>query len=290
MKLPCLMLHGGMFHDRPDRRFYDGLERIAPGAYERLEDGKPPVSVVCHAVKAMEDDPVFNAGRGSFPQTDGVRRMDAACMDGSDLSVGAVLGLRGVAHPVAVAERLRTDGRTCILCGEPARQYARETGTFEPLEETSAAHGDGPPGESGGPCDTVGAVAVDAHGRCAVAVSTGGVRDARPGRVGDVPMAGCGFYADDELGAACMTGEGEHILRAAVALRAVNGLAGSGPQKAMERALGWARRRIPQLVAGGMVVSRSGDVGFSISRGGLYLAAVSAGELIMTSATDQRRI
>jgi beta-aspartyl-peptidase (threonine type) len=157
-------------------------------------------------VRQLEDDPVFNAGNGAVRNEAGGVQMDASIMDGASLAIGAVVGLKTARNPVTVARGLLQD-KAVLLAGEGAESFAR---SYQPVagRERGIAVG----------CDTVGCVARDHQGHLAVATSTGGLEGTRVGRVGDVPLPGCGFYADDTRGAVSLSGEGEAIARLVLAM------------------------------------------------------------------------
>jgi beta-aspartyl-peptidase (threonine type) len=208
-------------------------------------------------VRILEDDPAFDAGRGSRLNCEGRVEMDASIMDGSTLEAGAVAAIRNVLHPIGVARRVMIDSRHVMLVGDGARAFARASGarlcrTEELLvgreleryrrvragerelverEFDDRALGD----DSWG---TVGAVALDSRNHLAAATSTGGTQDKAPGRVGDTPVIGAGTYADDLAGAASATGWGESILRVVLSKYAVDRMAaGRSPLEAGAEAL-----------------------------------------------------
>jgi beta-aspartyl-peptidase (threonine type) len=163
----------------------------------------------------MEDEPLLNAGIGACLNLDGVVELDAGVMEGSELRAGGVAGLKDVRHPVDLAAAVMRHGRHVLLAGDGASRFARDHGIemadpaifITDRKRQELLHG----------ADTVGAVARDAEGRLAVAVSTGGVNGKLPGRIGDSPIPGAGFYADDRFGAVCGTGQGEAFIRLALA-------------------------------------------------------------------------
>jgi beta-aspartyl-peptidase (threonine type) len=167
------------------------------------------------AVRLMEDEPLLNAGIGACLNEDGVVELDAGVMEGSELRAGGVAGLKDVRHPIDLAAAVMRDGRHVLLAGDGASRFAREHGIemadpaifITDRKRQELLHG----------ADTVGAVARDADGRLAVAVSTGGLTGKLPGRIGDSPIPGAGFYADDRFGAVCGTGQGEIYLRLVLA-------------------------------------------------------------------------
>jgi L-asparaginase / beta-aspartyl-peptidase len=163
----------------------------------------------------MEDEPLLNAGIGACLNLDGVVELDAGVMEGAELRVGGAAGLKDVRHPIDLAFKVMRDGRHVLLAGDGASRFAREHGVemcdpaifITDRKRQELLHG----------ADTVGAVARDSEGHFAVAVSTGGINGKLPGRIGDAPVPGAGFYADDRFGAVCGTGKGEAFLRLALA-------------------------------------------------------------------------
>jgi beta-aspartyl-peptidase (threonine type) len=227
----------------------------------------------------MEDDPTFNAGRGSVLNQVGEVELDAAVMDGSNLAVGAVAAVQGIKNPVALARRVMDHSPHVLIVGSGAAAFARGEGietcsTADLIVERERKRWDrarkrrqGQPGNqapvSFGPGDTVGAVARDSKGHVAAATSTGGTLLKLPGRVGDSPIVGCGLYADDRLGAASSTGWGEGIVRITMARRAVDFLgSGSPAPEAARRAIGLLEIR-PEDHGGIIVIAPDGNLGFA---------------------------
>jgi len=213
-----------------DAELRDAVARVLRSGREQLERGARSLDVVQAAVAALEDDPLFNAGRGSALTSDGSVEMDAALMDGATRAAGAVACVRGIRNPIALAREILDDARHVLLAGEGAERFARERGvasaaeswlvTEERRAELASARAGGrvsldrdEPGANG----TVGAVARDARGHLAAATSTGGMTNQRPGRIGDSPILGAGTWADDASCAVSATGHGEVFLRAAFA-------------------------------------------------------------------------
>ena len=163
----------------------------------------------------MEDEPLLNAGIGACLNLDGVVELDAGVMEGSELRAGGVAGVKDVRHPVDLAAAVMRDGRHVLLAGDGASRFAREHGIE--MADPAIFITDRKRQELLYGADTVGAVARDSDGRLAVAVSTGGINGKLPGRIGDSPIPGAGFYADDLFGAVCGTGDGEAFIRLALA-------------------------------------------------------------------------
>jgi beta-aspartyl-peptidase (threonine type) len=200
-----------------------GLERALAAGYSTLAHGGASVDAVEAAVRVLEDEPLFNAGRGAVLTADGGHELDAAIMDGATLAAGAVACVRCVRHPVALARRVMEQSGHVLLAGPGAEAYAREQQfEFMPCEwfdteerraEWLAQSARERAPESG----TVGAVALDGRGNLAAATSTGGTTGKRSGRVGDSPLIGSGTYAANAGCAVSATGQGEFLIRATVA-------------------------------------------------------------------------
>jgi beta-aspartyl-peptidase (threonine type) len=204
----------------------DGLEAALVAGSAILEKGESALDAVEAAVRVLEEDSCFNAGRGSVLTATGCIELDAAIMDGRTRAAGAVSGLRTTRAPISLARRLLDQGPHVFISGHGADDFARDHG-FEQvdnswfeiperrrqLEELLDAAGFDDEVKYG----TVGAVAVDADGHVAVATSTGGLTAKRWGRVGDSPLIGAGTYADDRSAAVSATGSGEYFIRAVAA-------------------------------------------------------------------------
>jgi beta-aspartyl-peptidase (threonine type) len=252
---PTIIVHGGAW-DIPDALVDDhlaGVRAAAAAGGAVLRTGGTALDAVEAAVRLMEDDPIFDAGRGAFLTSDGTVELDAGLMLGATRQVGAVAAVRRVAHPITLARRVLESERFAFLVGEGATRFAAACG-IELVDEAAlivarererwdAERRDptfDPQRAFGGlPGDTVGAVALDRHGHLTAATSTGGVPFKHPGRVGDSPLPGCGYYATP-AGGASSTGYGEAILRAGLARTAVERLAPPwdlSPQEAARAAL-----------------------------------------------------
>lgn len=180
------------------------------------------------AARVLEDDPHFNAGRGSVFTYQGTNEMDAAIMDGGTLAAGAVTGATATKNPVSLARAVMEHSPHVLLSREGADQFSRERGLEQvgpewfatperrhQLELMKADENHYFDAEL--KYGTVGAVACDVHGHVAAATSTGGLTGKRWGRIGDSPLIGAGTYADDRAAAISATGAGEYFIRAAVA-------------------------------------------------------------------------
>jgi len=177
--------------------------------------GQGALAAAVAAVRHMEDEPLLNAGIGACLNSDGVVELDAGVMEGAALRAGGAACLRDVRHPIDLAVAVMQDGRHVLLAAEGASRFAREHGVE--MADPAVFITDRKRQELMQGADTVGAVARDAEGHLAVAVSTGGIKGKLPGRIGDSPIPGAGFYADDRFGAVCGTGQGEAFIRLGLA-------------------------------------------------------------------------
>jgi beta-aspartyl-peptidase (threonine type) len=239
-RVTTVIVHGGAGADPTDRpdELREGMRAAALAGWRALGGGGRAVDAVEAAVRALEDHPRFNAGRGSVLTAAGTVEMDASIMDGDRRACGAVAAVSRVANPVTLARRVMEDDRHVLLVGDGAHAFARAVGlpdcnptllTTDRQRARLAAHVE----DNGG---TVGAVAIDRHGTIAAATSTGGMIGKRPGRVGDSALIGCGTYADSRLGGVSCTGSGEAIIRVVLAHVTLDRLAQDGDPEAAARA------------------------------------------------------
>lgn len=267
----ALIVHGGAKIIASDQAAAHtaGVLAAVERAGALLAAGGTALDAVETAVRLLEGDPTFNAGFGAVLNSDGVVELDASIMDGRTLGIGAVGAVQGVRHPISVA-RMMLPHTAILLVGEGALRFAKENGgEVCPPEQMIA------PGSPGArEPDTVGCVALDRAGHIACGLSTGGLTGKRPGRVGDSPLPGCGFYADDDRGAAAFSGDGESIARVTLAARVMEGLQGAGPQRALNDALRALERVGGE--AGGIVLDRRGRFGCAHTSRNFAVAGASA--------------
>jgi beta-aspartyl-peptidase (threonine type) len=234
---PCpfvLLVHGGAgVIDRadmtPDREaaYREGIRAALMAGYAILAPGGTSLDAVTAAVCVLEDDPLFNAGRGAVFTAEGANELEAAIMDGASLRAGAAALLTTVKNPVRLARLVMEKTRHVMLAGRGAEALARAHGleivepgyffTERRLEALQRVRGALDPlrgaiteADRHG---TVGAVALDAMGNLAAATSTGGRNGKLPGRIGDTPTIGAGTYANNATVAVSGTGEGEYFMR-----------------------------------------------------------------------------
>ena len=289
-----LVLHGGagmMTRERigaeTDAGARTGLSAALDAGATILAGGGSALDAVEAAVRVLEDDPHFNAGRGAALSHEGVAELDAAIMDGCDRSAGAVAGVTGTRNPVSLARAVMTESRHVLLGGEGADQFSREHGIEQAdqnwfvlperrrqLEELKARGADSFDVDM--KYGTVGAVALDTHGHVAAATSTGGVTGKRWGRIGDSPLIGAGTYADDRACAVSATGSGEYFIRLGVAheICALVRLTDAPLQAAADSVMA----EVKALGGSGGVIltGPGGEAVWSFNTAGMYRAAIDS--------------
>ena len=300
-----LVIHGGAGSMRPGRLdpeqekcARDGLEAALSAGAAILEKQEPALDAVEAAVRVLEEDVCFNAGRGSVLTAEGLIELDAAIMDGRSRAAGAVSGLRTTRAPISLARELLEHGPHVFLSGHGADDFARDHGLeqvenswFEvperrrQLEELLASHGFDDEVKYG----TVGAVAVDVDGHVAVATSTGGLTAKRWGRVGDSPLIGAGTYADDRSAGVSATGSGEYFIRAVAAHQLAERvrLGGQSLQEALDAVLA----DIQTLGGkGGLIaVARNGEAAWGFTTPAMYRGMADAtGRTVAIYGSDER--
>lgn len=205
-------------------------------------EGTSLIAAVERGINAIELDPaVDSVGYGGFPNAAGEVELDAALMDGRDLSVGSVAALKGCRRPISVARAVLEHCHHSMLVGQGAHEFAVAHGfaVEETLHERArAAYERWRAAQDGGGHDTIGLCATDGSGHLTAACSTSGLRFKHPGRVGDSPIVGSGLYADDRAGAAAATGDGDHIQRYCLSFLVVELMrGGAAPMDACRQAL-----------------------------------------------------
>ena len=313
-----LVVHGGagtierseMTLER-EREHRAGLERALTAGYEILKRGGPSLDAAEAAVRVLEDDPHFNAGKGSVFTSAGTNEMDAAMMDGKTLKAGAVANLRHVKNPISLARLLIEKSDYVVsksprvgplfMAGEGAEMFAKENGielvdqkyfftqerwnALQKVKESEKAGGEG--GKKFIITDqdrhgTVGAVALDQQGNLAVATSTGGTTNKKSGRVGDSPIIGGGTYANNATCAISCTGDGEFFIRAAVAhnVSALIEYRGMKLEEAAQMALDKAKKLGGE---GGLIaIDKHGNIALPFNTSGMYRGYVDPdGKLVV---------
>jgi len=302
----ALAIHGGAGALPPralsaerEAAFHAGLAQALGAAQAILEADGRALDAVEEAVAMLEDDPLFNAGRGAVLTMDGTVELDASIMDGEQLRAGAVATVRRVRNPIRLARRVLEDTPHVFLVDEGADRFAEQSGValvandyfITPdrlqqlealrwrLKQTGAGSSAMPAALDEPPFGTVGAVARDPAGRLAAATSTGGMNGKRPGRVGDSPVIGAGCYADNHSCAVSTTGHGEWFLRTVQAydIAARLSYGGASLAAAVSAAID---ERLPRLGgSGGLIaVDRQGTLEIRYNTPAMFRASVRSGE------------
>ena len=298
-----LLVHGGAGTLRPDAMagregaYRAGLSRALRAGGAVLAAGGTALDAVVAAVVELEEDELFNAGRGAVLTEAGRHEMDAAVMDGPDRRVGAVAGICGPRNPVRAARAVMEGSEHVLLAGEGALTFCRGAGLEwmdddwfgtearrEALRHVLRDRAGGGRADDFDRHGTVGAVACDSAGRLAAATSTGGMTAKRPGRVGDSPLAGAGTWADGACAVSC-TGHGESFIRAAVAheISARMRLAGQDLAAAAGGVLG----ELPAAAGGLIAVGADGSWTMPFNTRGMYRGVLAAGGEPMVAIYDE---
>ncbi len=293
----AIAIHGGAgtlpraeMSEARERQIRAGLAEALDAGREVLESGGSSLDAVTRAVVALENDPLFNAGRGAVFTIDGRNELDAAIMDGGSLKAGSVCGVGHVKNPVELARAVMDHSEHVMLSGLGAEDFALSRGftmmprsyfhTDERWRQLERIRG----GDAGlsrmtiSHIGTVGAVALDRHGGLAAATSTGGMTGKRYNRIGDTPIIGAGTYADNRSCAVSATGHGEIFIRAAVAhdICARMRFGGRSLAQAVREVI---YEELPALHGEGGVIAvdRRGHVEMAFNSEGMFRASVSAG-------------
>ncbi|MDB5832335.1 MAG: Asparaginase [Caballeronia sp.] len=322
-----IAVHGGagtilrtLMEPEAEQRYHTSLNDILAAGQSVLAAGGSALDAVSEAVRLLEDNPLFNAGRGAVFTADGTHELDASIMDGSTLEAGAICCVKRVRNPVLVARRVLEASEHVMFTGAGAEAFAVAQG-FELVDpsyfHTDARHKqwllargqqrvmldhDGatlsaPSSDDDGedptphePIDpnrkfgTVGAVALDQHGHLAAATSTGGVTNKQVGRVGDAPLIGAGCYADDATCAVSTTGSGEMFMRMVAAYDVAAQMAYRGVSLE-EAAADVVMKRLPRINGrGGLIaVDALGNVTLPFNTEGMYRGFARVGAAPVTA-------
>jgi len=286
-----LAIHGGagvvLNRISPGRfgEYEVSLGRILDSGFDILEQGGSSLDAVTVAVRMLEDDPLFNAGRGAALTSEGTAELDAAIMDGRDERAGAVAAVQHVRNPVELARYVLEKSPHVLLVGSGAEELALRGGImlvpneyFRTSERARQLESE-KRGERGGdvvaaPQGTVGAVALDAMGNLAAATSTGGITNKHLGRVGDSPIVGAGTYARNGVCAVSGTGQGEYFIRAVAAhhIAAAVEYRGLALEDAVHELV---HRVLPRLggLGGVIAIGADGEVAMDFNTEGMFRGA-----------------
>ncbi|MFZ1530415.1 MAG: isoaspartyl peptidase/L-asparaginase [Ferruginibacter sp.] len=272
------------------------LKQALDSGYQILETGGTALDAVKAAVVVLENDLLFNAGRGSVFTKNGTHEMDASIMDGKTLAAGAVAAVQHIRNPVLLAEAVMKNSPHVFLTGAGAAEFAKQQGIAEApgeyffsqfrynqwqqMKETDGYaldHSTSEALQKEKKFGTVGAVACDVHGNIAAATSTGGMTNKSFGRIGDTPIIGAGTFADNKTCAISCTGHGEPFIRA-VAAHAVSCLIeykGLDLKEAMQEIV--HKKLVDMEGEGGMIgVDAAGNISMQFNSEGMYRAMKSS--------------
>ncbi|HFF9832478.1 isoaspartyl peptidase/L-asparaginase [Serratia marcescens] len=302
MSKPVIAIHGGAgaitraaLSAEKERQYIQALSEIVAAGQAVLAQGGSALDAVTEAVRLLEECPLFNAGKGSVFTHQGTHELDACVMDGRTCDAGAVAGVSHIRNPVLAARAVLENSEHVLFAAEGAEKFAAAHGLemvtpdffftqerFDQLHRAQAEQGrvlldhDGA-ARAGDPLDpdrkfgTVGAVALDALGNLAAAISTGGMTNKQAGRVGDTPIIGAGCYANNATVAVSSTGTGEIFMRgvAAYDVSALIEYGGLSLQAASDRVV---MEKLPALGgSGGMIaVDRHGNIALPFNCEGMY--------------------
>jgi L-asparaginase / beta-aspartyl-peptidase len=293
-----LAIHGGAgtlprneMSAESERSYRSGLSEALSAGYAVLQSGGGSLDAVTAAVVMLEDNPLFNAGRGAVFTLEGRNELDASIMEGSTLQAGAVCGLTKIKNPVQLAKAVMQRSEHVMLAADGAEEFARSLG-FEFVPQSyfyTDARWKQLERIRGGDTSlsaltishvgTVGAVALDSAGHLAAATSTGGMTGKRFHRIGDTPIIGAGTYADDRSCAVSATGHGEIFIRAAVAhdICARMRFGGRSLSQAVREVV---LQELPAMQGEGGVVSidAAGEIAMEFNSEGMFRASRREGE------------
>lgn len=298
-----LLIHGGAgvmrraeMTPEMDASYRAGLNEALEAGSKVLAGGGKAIDAVEAAVRVLEDNPNFNAGKGAVLTREGVAELDASIMDGRDRRAGAVAQVRTVKNPIRAARHVMDHSGRVMFAGPDVDEMAKEAGleivppdyfitprrlealkramagTFEPMDRYG----------------TVGAVAMDRNGDLAAATSTGGMNAKPPGRVGDAPIIGAGTYADNASCAVSSTGDGEYFIRASVARMICARVAMQ--DMSAEQAAQATLDEVKALggTGGVIVISNDGSVALSMNTEGMFRGhADASGKKVVGIYTDE---
>ncbi|MEO8439797.1 MAG: isoaspartyl peptidase/L-asparaginase [Spartobacteria bacterium] len=229
-----MVIHGGAgtierdtMTPEKEAAYKSGLEQSLQAGYAVLKRGGTSLDAVEAAIRVLEDNPLFNAGKGAVFTHEGTNELDSSIMDGKTLKAGAVSGLKRIPNPISLARMVMEQSPHVMLYGEGAEAFAKEKGvklvdpkyfyTEERWQALQKVKASPTPMTDKDRHGTVGAVALDQAGNLAAGTSTGGTTNKQYGRIGDSPIIGAGTYANNQTCGVSCTGDGEYFIRSGVA-------------------------------------------------------------------------
>ena len=315
----AIVLHGGAgvieratMNPRTEAAYRASLKEAIEAGAKVLDQGGSSLDAVEASIRILEDNPLFNAGRGAVFTADGKNELDAAIMDGATLKAGAVAGVMRTRHPISLARAVMEKSRWVLLSGDGADAFAAHVGLeqvnpsffftenrWESLVRELKKEGlPIPPRPAGVPpapahpvaqieppdahkYGTVGVVALDKNGNIAAGTSTGGLTAKRWGRIGDSPLIGAGTYASNQSCAVSGTGTGEYFIRLGVA-REVCNLVYFRHMRLQQAADEVIHKELEALHGDGGVIAITpdGQMAWSFNTPGMYRAKIAEGGML----------
>lgn len=301
-----LVIHGGagtilksqMTAER-EKAYNDALEQALRTGHDILQKGGTALDAVEASVRSMEDNPLFNAGKGAVFTNEGKNELDAAIMDGRTLTAGSVAGVTTIKNPITAARAVMEKSPHVMMTGAGAEKFAKQQGleivdpsyfyTEGRWKDLQRAKAEDSLKMRSGQTDTlkktwlrqpenkdfkygtVGAVALDRHGNLAAATSTGGMTNKKFGRVGDAPIIGSGTYANNSTVAISCTGWGEYFIRLVMA-KSISDMMEFGNMPLKKAADEMVMKRLPALGGdGGLIaVDKDGNIAMPFCTAGMY--------------------
>jgi beta-aspartyl-peptidase (threonine type) len=297
-----LVIHGGagsvkkgQVSAEMEKAYAAGLEQALVAGYTILKKGGSSLDAVEAAVKILEDNPLFNAGRGAVFNNEGIVELDAAVMNGKTQEAGAVTGVTTIKNPVSAARAVMEKSVHVMMAGKGAENFAAGAGIelvdpfyfftetrWKNLQKSKATDSVNKKQHKGtksseGKTGTVGAVALDRSGNLAAATSTGGMLNKKPGRVGDAPVIGAGTYANNSTCAISCTGWGEYYIRLVLA-KTVSDMMEFGKMTLEQAAAEMVWKRLPALGGdGGLIaIDANGNFTMPFNTPGMFRGVIKA--------------
>lgn len=289
----AVALHGGagtISQDLPDsvkQQYYQGLEQAVRTGQIVLREGGSALDAVEKVVRNLENNPLFNAGKGAVFTAEGTHELDAAIMDGSTMEAGAITGVTTVKNPVSLARIVMEESRHIFFSGQGAESYADQTDVerveneyfftqnrYDAWQRTQGQSMNQPDWGTDSKFGTVGAVALDMDGNLAAATSTGGMTNKQFRRVGDVPIIGSGTFAN-HIAAVSATGWGEKIMQQVSANTIANLVEFGGYD--LEGAVNFLlEERLQPDEAGFIAVDSEGNIVMNMNTPGMFRGSINS--------------
>ncbi|HEV2333045.1 MAG TPA: isoaspartyl peptidase/L-asparaginase [Gammaproteobacteria bacterium] len=315
----AIVIHGGAgtisrqdMTPEMDAQYRAALKQALEAGYAVLKSGGKSLDAVQAAIRVMEDDPLFNAGKGSVFDHDGKNEMDAAIMDGVTLKAGAVAGVQHIKNPIDLARLVMDRTPHVLLIGAGAEEFARSQRVsmmpasyfytqrrWDELQKAlkeektggPSASAEQYPGTTARGYGTVGAVALDSRGELAAGTSTGGLTNKYYGRVGDSPIIGAGTYANDTTCGVSGTGTGEYFIRldAAKTISDLMLYKGMPLAQAADQVIMHDLVQLGGMDTGGAIaMDKDGDIAMPFNTEGMYRAYIdTAGHEVVKIYRDE---